>query len=91
MVFGALCALVFLGLLARICEMAVLVRWAEAHWDQLSETLSKTSDLKNDDFAILLGDEVPFDNSQAERTIHHGMVMRKNSQHKCKRYQTVES
>ena len=28
-------ALVFLGLLARIREMAVLQRWAEAHWDQL--------------------------------------------------------
>ena len=33
--FSALCALVFLGLLARICEMAVLIRWAEAHWEQL--------------------------------------------------------
>ena len=37
--FSALCSLVFLGLLARICEMAVLVRWAEAHWDQLREPL----------------------------------------------------
>ena len=37
--FRALCGLVFLGLLARICEMAVLVRWAEAHWDQLREPL----------------------------------------------------
>ena len=40
--FRALCALVFLGLLARICEMAVLVRWAEAHWDQLREPLGFT-------------------------------------------------
>jgi hypothetical protein len=32
-------ALVFLGLLARIREMAVLERWAEAHWDQLREPL----------------------------------------------------
>lgn len=32
-------ALVFLGLLARIREMAVLQRWAETHWDQLCEPL----------------------------------------------------
>jgi hypothetical protein len=32
-------ALVFLGLLARIREMAVLQRWAAAHWDQLREPL----------------------------------------------------
>jgi hypothetical protein len=32
-------SLVFLGLLARIREMAVLQRWAEAHWDQLKEPL----------------------------------------------------
>lgn len=32
-------ALVFLGMLARIREMAVLVRWAEAHWDELQEPL----------------------------------------------------
>lgn len=32
-------ALVFLGLLARIREMAVLQRWAEAHWHQLREPL----------------------------------------------------
>lgn len=31
--------LVFLGMLARIREMAVLQRWAEAHWDQLQEPL----------------------------------------------------
>jgi len=34
-----LCSLVFVGLLARICEMAVLVRWAEAHWEQLRDPL----------------------------------------------------
>lgn len=32
-------SLVFLGLLARIREMAVLQRWAEAHWEQLREPL----------------------------------------------------
>jgi len=32
-------ALVFLGLLARIREMAVLQRWAETHWDKLQEPL----------------------------------------------------
>lgn len=32
-------ALVFLGLLARIREMAVLQRWAEIHWDELQEPL----------------------------------------------------
>jgi hypothetical protein len=31
----ALLALVFLGLLARIREMAVLERWAAAHWDEI--------------------------------------------------------
>lgn len=30
--YHALCALVFVGLLARITEMAVLVRWAKNHW-----------------------------------------------------------
>jgi len=35
-------ALVFLGLLARITEMAVLVRWAAAHWDELQEPLGFT-------------------------------------------------
>ena len=38
----ALLALVFLGLLARIREMAVLQRWAETHWDQLREPLGFT-------------------------------------------------
>jgi hypothetical protein len=35
----AILALVFLGLTARIREMAVLVRWASVHWDQLREPL----------------------------------------------------
>lgn len=35
----AILALVFLGLLARIREMTVLVRWADVHWDQLGEPL----------------------------------------------------
>jgi DDE_Tnp_1-associated len=35
----AILSLVFLGLLARIRELAVLQRWAEAHWDQLKEPL----------------------------------------------------
>jgi len=38
----ALLSLVFLGLLARIREMAVLQRWAETHWDQLKEPLGFT-------------------------------------------------
>lgn len=32
-------SLVFLGLLARIREMAVLQRWAQEHWDELREPL----------------------------------------------------
>jgi len=40
----ALLALVFLGLLARIREMAVLQRWAEDHWDELREPLGFTRD-----------------------------------------------
>lgn len=40
----ALLSLVFLGLLARIREMAVLQRWAEAHWEQLREPLGFTRD-----------------------------------------------
>jgi hypothetical protein len=40
----ALLALLFLGLLARIREMAVLQRWAETHWDELKEPLGFTRD-----------------------------------------------
>ena len=40
--FQGMVALVFLGLLARITEMAVLVRWATAHWDELQEPLGFT-------------------------------------------------
>jgi len=40
--FQGMIALVFLGLLARITEMAVLVRWATAHWDELQEPLGFT-------------------------------------------------
>lgn len=35
----SLLTLLFLGLLARIHEMAVLQRWAESHWDTLREPL----------------------------------------------------
>jgi hypothetical protein len=37
--FQGVVALVFLGLLGRITEMAVLVRWAKAHWEDLREPL----------------------------------------------------
>lgn len=40
--FQGVVALVFLGLLGRISEMAVLVRWAEAHWEDLREPLGFT-------------------------------------------------
>jgi hypothetical protein len=40
--FQSMMALVFLGLLARITEMAVLVRWAAVHWDELQEPLGFT-------------------------------------------------
>lgn len=40
----ALLSLVFLGLLARIREMAVLQRRAELHWDELKEPLGFTRD-----------------------------------------------
>jgi len=38
----SLLSLVFLGLLGRIREMAVLQRWTEVHWDQLREPLGFT-------------------------------------------------
>lgn len=37
--FAGVLALVFLGLLARIRELAVLQAWAERHWDELREPL----------------------------------------------------
>jgi hypothetical protein len=40
--FSGIVGLVFLGLLARITEMAVLVRWATPHWDELKEPLGFT-------------------------------------------------
>lgn len=39
-----LVTLVFLGMLARIREMAVLVRWAEAHWSELRPALGSERD-----------------------------------------------
>ena len=42
--FSGIVSLVFLGLLARITEMAVVVRWATAHWDELKEPLGFTRD-----------------------------------------------
>jgi DDE_Tnp_1-associated len=42
--FRGILSLVFLGLLARITEMAVVVRWATAHWDELKEPLGFTRD-----------------------------------------------
>ena len=40
--FSSIVALVFLGLVARITEMAVLVRWARVHWKELREPLGFT-------------------------------------------------
>jgi hypothetical protein len=37
--FSGMVVLMLLGMLARIREMEVLVRWATAHWDQLREPL----------------------------------------------------
>ena len=37
--FSGIVALMLLGMLARIREMEVLVRWAETNWDQLREPL----------------------------------------------------
>jgi hypothetical protein len=42
--FAGVVSLVFLGLLSRISEMAVLVRWADAHWEDLREPLGFTRD-----------------------------------------------
>lgn len=40
--FAGIVSLVFLGLLARITEMAVVTRWAEANWEELKEPLGFT-------------------------------------------------
>ena len=37
--FAGMVVLMLLGMLARIREMEVLVRWASVHWDQLREPL----------------------------------------------------
>jgi len=42
--FSSIVALVFLGLLARITEMAVLVRWATVYWNELRGPLGFTRD-----------------------------------------------
>jgi hypothetical protein len=42
--FRSILSLVFLGLLARITEMAVVVRWATDHWDELKGPLGFTRD-----------------------------------------------
>lgn len=42
--FAGIVSLVFLGLLSRITEMAVLVRWATVHWDELKGPLGFTRD-----------------------------------------------
>jgi len=42
--YSSIVALVFLGLLARITEMAVLVRWAAVHWKELQEPLGFNPD-----------------------------------------------
>lgn len=50
--YRGMVALVFLGLLARITEMAVLVRWARAHWDELQEPLGFTRNVPPCDTTI---------------------------------------
>lgn len=42
--FSGIVSLVFLGLLGRITEMAVVVRWAHANWEELKEPLGFTRD-----------------------------------------------
>ena len=42
--FGGMVGLVMLGMLARIREMEVLVRWATTHWSELKEPLGFTRD-----------------------------------------------
>lgn len=45
-------SLVFLGMLARIREMAVLVRWAEVHWDLFKPALGSDRDAPPDPTTI---------------------------------------
>lgn len=40
--FSGIVSLVFLGLLSRITEMAVVERWAKVHWEELKEPLGFT-------------------------------------------------
>ena len=42
--FAGIVALMLLGMLARIREMEVLVRWASIHWDQLQGPLGFNRD-----------------------------------------------
>jgi hypothetical protein len=42
--YSSIVSLVFLGLLGRITEMAVVVRWANANWEELKEPLGFTRD-----------------------------------------------
>ena len=42
--FSSIVSLVFLGLLARITEMAVVERWAKTNWGELEEPLGFTRD-----------------------------------------------
>ncbi len=42
--FSGIVSLVFLGLLGRITEMAVVVRWANANWEELKEPRGFTRD-----------------------------------------------
>lgn len=42
--FSGILALVFLGLMARLTEMAAIERWAAAHWEELKEPLGFTRD-----------------------------------------------
>jgi len=50
--FSGILSLVFLGLLGRIVEMAVLQRWAQVHWELLKEPLGFTRDTPPRDTTI---------------------------------------
>lgn len=43
--FAGIVVLMLLGMLARIREMEVLVRWAQIHWDELKEPLGFSRDM----------------------------------------------